>query len=440
VCVNAESHWFVREATLVIIGAVTLENAPTALGDIRVLDLAGEIGQYCTKLLADLGADVIKIEPPGGDPIRHLPPFYRDEEGDQRSLYWLNLNTNKRSMTLDIESAEGRAAFEKLVATADVVVETFEPGYLDGLGLGYEGLTKIRPDIVLTSITGFGQKGPHAKYKAPDIVGVAMGGIMWLAGDQQDPPNVPPCKQGYASVSIHAAGGTLTALYHRDVTGEGQHVDVSMQESLSIAQETAMQSWDMIEALRCRNAHRGVVPVDVPGIGPYECSDGWVFGFVGAPGGAPWGDLLAWMIEEGAAGEIGEGENKEFCENLNLRFLTTLMQDPSTLGQKFATMAKINAVLKEFIQGKTKWEMYEQAQRRRLLFGIVSTPEDIAKNPQLQHRQWLTPVEHPELAATLEYPGAPYRLSETPWAVRRRPPTPGQHTRELKLETQVEAN
>jgi benzylsuccinate CoA-transferase BbsE subunit len=438
--VHVNACLLVRANAFAIIGAVTPETAPAALDDIRVLDLAGEMGQYCTKLLADLGADVIKIEPTGGDPVRKLPPFYRDEEGEQTSLYWLNLNTNKRSITLDIETVNGRATFEKLVATANVVVETFEPGYLDGLGLGYEGLSKIKPDIILTSITGFGQTGPHAKYMSPDIVGVAMGGIMWLAGDQQDPPNVPPWKQGYACASIHAAGGTLTALYHRDVTGEGQHVDVSMQESLSIAQETAMQSWDMIEALRCRNAHRGVIPVDIPGIGPYECSDGWVFGFVGAPGGAPWGDLLAWMIEEGAAGELAVGETKEFCQNLNLRFLTTLMQDPTTLAQKFVTMAKINAVVIEFIKSKSKWEMYEQGQRRRLLFGIVSTPEDIAKNPQLQYRQWLTSIDHPELEATLEYPGPPYRLSETPWAIRRRPPEPGQHTRELTLETQVEAN
>jgi crotonobetainyl-CoA:carnitine CoA-transferase CaiB-like acyl-CoA transferase len=413
---------------------------PAALDDIRVLDLAGEMGQYCTKLLADLGADVIKIEPPGGDPVRHLPPFYRDKDGDQRSLYWLNLNTNKRSITLDIEDPNDRTTFEKLVESADVVVETFDPGYLKSLGLGYDGLARIKPDIILTSITGFGQTGPHAHYSTPDIVGVAMGGVMWLAGDPQDPPNVPPCKQGYICASIHAAGGTLTALYHRDVTGEGQHVDVSMQESLSIAQETAMQSWDMIEALRTRNAHRGIIPVDVPGVGPYECTDGWVFGYVGSPGGATWGDLLAWMIEEGKAEDLADEPYKEFCENLNLRFLSTIMQDPSTIAQKFGMMAHITEVLRRFVKTKGKWEMYEQAQRRRLLFGIVSTPEDLAKNPQLRHRKWLTPVEQPELGTTLQYPGAPYRFSETPWAIRRRPPEPGQHTRELTLETQVEAN
>ncbi len=413
---------------------MTASHLPSALDDIRVLDLAGEIGQYCTKLLADLGADVIKIEPPAADPVRRLPPFFHDEEGDDASLYWLNLNTNKRSVTLDIESADGRAQFAKLVRTADVVVESFTPGYLDRLGLGYSGLSKLKTDIVLTSITGFGQTGPHAAYKAPDIVGVAMGGVMWLAGDPGDPPNLLPWKQGYVSASIHAAGGTLTALYHRDVSGEGQHVDVSMQESLSIAQETAMQTWDMMEALRFRNGHKGIIPLEVAGIGPYECSDGWVFGYLGTPGGAPWSDLAAWMVEEGKAEDLDDEPYKEFVSNLNLRFLITLTQDPASLPRKIQMMGHVNEVLKRFVTTKTKWEMYEQGQGRRLLFGIVSTPEDIAKNPQLQYRNWLTPVEHGDLGATLEYPGPPYRLSETPWAIRHRPPAAGEHTEEVLRE------
>ena len=406
-------------------------NAPAALDDVRVLDLTGEIGQYCTKLLADLGADVIKIEPPEGDPVRDLPPFYHDEPSPEKSLYWLNLNTNKRSATLSMADAEGRKLFEKLVATADVVVESFEPGYLDGLGLGYEGLTKIKPEIILTSVTGFGQTGPHARYKAPDIVGVAMGGIMWLAGDPQDPPNVPPWRQGYICASIQAAAGTMLAIYHRDVQGEGQHVDVSMQEALSIAQETAMQYWDMLQQLRNRTGAGTILPISIPGIGPYECRDGWVYGFVGTPGGAPWSDLLQWMIDEGAAEDLAEEPYHDFCVNLNMRFLTGLMQDPASLGDKVKTMKHIEQVLRRFVAGKGKWEVYEGAQRKRLLFGIVSTPEDIANNPQLQHRKWLTPIEHPELQDTLSYPGPPYRLSETPWAIRRRPPLLGEHNSEI---------
>ena len=416
------------------------DNTPAALDDIRVLDLAGEIGQYCTKLLADLGADVIKIEPPEGDPVRDLPPFYHDEPGPDKSLYWLNLNTNKRSATLSIADAEGRKLLEKLVATADVVVESFEPGYLDGLGLGYEGLTKIKPEIILTSVTGFGQTGPHAHYKAPDIVGVAMGGIMWLAGDPQDPPNVPPWRQGYISASIQAAAGTMMAIYHRDVNGEGQHVDVSMQEALSIAQETAMQYWDMLQQLRNRTGAGTILPISIPGIGPYECRDGWVYGFVGTPGGAPWSDLLQWMIDEGAAEDLAEEPYHDFCMNLNMRFLTSLMQDPASLGDKIKIMSHVEQVLRRFVAGKGKWEVYEGAQRKRLLFGIVSTPEDIANNPQLQHRKWLTPIEHPELQDTLSYPGPPYRLSETPWAIRRRPPLLGEHNSEIYSDLGVRAD
>ena len=147
-----------------------------ALDDLRIIDLAGEIGVYATKLLADLGADVIRVESPDGDPLRNIGPFWHDERAVGRSLSFLNNNTNKRSITLDITQPEGRALFERLVATADAVVETYAPGYLDAMGLGYAGLCAIKPDIILTSVTGFGQTGPHAAYKASDIVGVAMSG------------------------------------------------------------------------------------------------------------------------------------------------------------------------------------------------------------------------------------------------------------------------
>ncbi|RLC56543.1 MAG: hypothetical protein DRI30_05680 [Chloroflexi bacterium] len=406
-----------------------MTESESALSDIRVLDLAGEAGQYCTKLLADLGADVIKIEPPGGDPVRAMPPYYHDNA--EASLYWLNLNTSKRSVTLNLDDEGGRALFKRLAATADIIVESFQPGYLSGLGLGYDDLAAIKSDVILTSITGFGQDGPHAHYKAPDIVGVAAGGVMWLAGEPADPPNVPPWRQGYISASIIGAASSLIALFHRDQSGEGQHIDVSMQEALSIAQETAMQTWDLMEALRCQAGSRGIIPFEVPGIGIYECSDGHVFGYVGAPGGAVWSELLAWMAEEGMAEDLTEEPYKEFIDNLNLRFLTTFTEDPAAISQKIQTMGHIAGVLRKFTATKTKWEMYEQGQGRRLLWGIVSTPRDLAENPQLKARKWLTPVQHPELDATLDYPGTPYRLSETPWAIHARPPLVGEHNQQV---------
>ena len=403
----------------------------TALGDVRVLDLTGELGAYCTKLLAELGADVIKIEPPGGDPARGVPPFYRDEAGLERSLYFLNLNTSKRGITLDIEQPTARDVLKKLAATADIVVESFPPGYLDGLGLGYDALAVLRPDIILTSITGFGQWGPHAHYLAPDIVGVAMAGIMWLAGDPQDPPNLPPAYQGYVSASIQAAAGTMMALYHRDATGEGQHIDVSMQEALLIAEETAMQGWDLNKNVRGRTGGRAALPITVPGMGPYETSDGWVWGYVGAPGGAPWTELLAWMEAEGQAEDLGREPYRGVIEQLNLRFLTVTVLDAEQREKHRPTLAHIDEVLRRFAAGKSKWELYEQGQGRRLLIGIVSTPEDLAKNPQLAARRWFQEIEHADLGATLRYPGPPYRLSETPWRIARRPPLLGEHNGEV---------
>ena len=407
------------------------DDTPTALDDVRVLDLTGELGSYCTKLLADLGADVIKIEPPGGDPARDVGPFYHDEADREKSLPFLNLNTNKRSLTLNLDDPAAREVFHKLAPSADIVIESFPPGYLDSLELGYEALQALRPDVILTSITGFGAQGPHADYLAPDIVGVAMSGIMWLAGDPQDPPNLPYGNQGYLSASIQAATGTMMALYHRDLTGRGQHVEVSMQEALLIAQETAMQTYDLNRSVRGRMGRRGGLPITVPGMGPYEASDGWIWGYVGAPGGAAWAELLKWLEEEGMAEDLTEEPYRPIIEELNIRFLSGLMLNPEEAKPKIPMLEHIHEVLERFCASKTKWELYEQGQGRRLLIGIVSTPEDLVKNPQLNARDWYQGVEHPDLGDTLHYPGPPYRLSETPWRIDRRPPRVGEHNAEL---------
>lgn len=404
----------------------------SALSDVVVLDLAGEMGQYCTKLLADLGADVIKIEPPAGDPVRALPPMHHDYP--QLSLYWLNLNTNKRSVTLDITTPEGRSVLKRLVGIADIIVESFEPGYLESLGLGYRALSGLNSGIILTSITGFGQTGPHAHYLAPDIVGLAASGVMWLAGYPEDPPIVLPWRQGYTSASIMGACGALVALIHRDRTGEGQHVDVSMQEALSRAQETAIQMWDMMGILRTRRGHPSRIPFDVPGIGVYDCTDGEVFGFLGTPAGAPWVAMLEWMAEEREAEDLEDEPYHSIIGRLNLRNLTPLSENKDQLALWQPAMAHIDEVLRRFVGRRGKWAVYEEGQRRRLLWGIISSPEDIVRNPQLQFRRWLTSVYHEDLSTTLEYPGPPYRLSASPWTIRLRPPLLGEHTAEVLVD------
>jgi crotonobetainyl-CoA:carnitine CoA-transferase CaiB-like acyl-CoA transferase len=404
----------------------------SALSDIRVLDLTRDLGAYSTKLLADVGADVIKIEPPEGDPARNIPPFLGDEPGADHSLYFLNLNTNKRSVVLDIESDAGRESLRKLVPSADIVVESFAPGYLDSLGLGYGEVRSIREDIIFTSVTGFGQDGPNAQFLSPDIVGVAMAGIMWLAGHPDDPPNLPYGFQGLLSAGMAAASGTMLALYHRDVTGEGQRVDTSMQEALLIAQETAMQGYDLNQTVRGRTGARAALPIKVPGLGPYEASDGYVWFYVGTPGGAPWGELLAFMNDEGAAEDLNDSPYKDTINELNLRFLTSLVLDPEKGKQQGPVLEHIHDVLSRFCAARTKSELYEKGQGRRLLIGIVSTPEDLAKNAQLNARDWYQTLEHNGTSIT--YPGPPYRLSETPWKITRRPPKLGEHTDEVLKE------
>ncbi|MCK4722097.1 MAG: CoA transferase, partial [Dehalococcoidia bacterium] len=194
------------------------------LGDIRVLDLADAKGVYCTKLLADLGADVIKIERPGGDPMRNIGPFFHDEPDPEKSLYWFHFNTSKRSITLNLETADGREVLKKLAKTADVMVETFSPGHLEQIGLGYQTLRELNPRLILTSITPFGQTGPYRDFEGSDMIAQAVGGLMYLPGFPEDPPCRIYGSQAYHSASVQAAVGTMIALYARELTGEGQQV------------------------------------------------------------------------------------------------------------------------------------------------------------------------------------------------------------------------
>jgi len=400
-----------------------------ALDDIRVLDLAGEPGMYCGKLLAELGADVLKIEPPGGDPARRIGPFFQDEVDPNKSLYFFGLNSSKRAITLNIASADGQALLKRLAATADVVVETFPPGYLESIGLGYDTLSKIKPDIILCSISGFGQWGPHSHYKAPDIVAAAMSGMMYLAGFPDEAPDRPYGNQAYYCASIQATTGILMALLHRDATGQGQQVEVSMQEALLINQETAVPYWDIRKDLRGRvgNERR------LPAIGVYECQDGYVMFMVGVPGfGSPWPELMRWMVDEGEAEDLLDERWQDLFGQLDMRLIAELYfgTDAELVATWVPRLSHIDEVLVRFTKSYTKAQLYEEGQRRGLLVAPVNTPQDLLENPQLNYRRWFTPVEHPELATTITYPGPPYRLGETPWRIRR-PPCIGEHNQEV---------
>ena len=203
------------------------------LSPYRVLDLTDERGILCGKILADLGADVVQVEPPGGSAARNIGPFYHDEVPPEKSLFWWAYAANKRGITLNLHTADGAELLKGLVKDAHFLIESFPPGYLEGLGLSYEELRAISPGLVMVSITPFGQDGPYAGYKAPDIVGMAMGGLMYLTGD----PDRAPVRVGFPQFHLHgsaaAAAGAMIAHTHRALTGEGQHVDVSCQQAVA---------------------------------------------------------------------------------------------------------------------------------------------------------------------------------------------------------------
>jgi len=404
---------------------MTTQDSEAALQDIRVLDLTNEMGVYCTKLLADLGADVIRIESFKGDQVRCRGPFFQDNVDSELSLFHFHFNANKRSITLNLENEDGQDIFRKLVKTTDVVVETFPPGYLAELGLDYASLNRINSGLILASITGFGQDGPYSKYKAPDIVGVAMGGLMYMGGFPDEPPFYPGGFQGYHLASTDAAIGILIALHYRELTGEGQQVDVSMEESVSEAIEYATVLWDLRKVIRKRTGRH--VFRDWNEIFP--CKDGYIM--CSPLGGAGWEAILAWMDNEGMAADL-----KEPLYQQVLKVMAWGQMDPAALLPDIDTdmlrknpqiIEHIEEVWQAFLMTHTREELYKGCQERNVRLMPINCAKDIVEDPQLVVREFLVDVEHPELGTTLKYPGGPYRLSGTPWKIRRRPPLIGEH-------------
>ncbi len=218
------------------------------LAGLRVLELADETGQFCGKLLGDLGADVVKIEPPGGAPNRHLGPFLDDIPHPERNLSYWYYNTSKRGITLNLETADGRELFRRLAAASDVILETFRPGFLASLGLGYESLRNENPGLIMCSLTPFGQTGPWRDYLSSDLLHMAAGGEMASSGyDEADVPNAPPIAPGGGNawhMGCHFAHmAIMAALVHRTVTGQGQYIDASIHEACALTTEAAIANY-----------------------------------------------------------------------------------------------------------------------------------------------------------------------------------------------------
>jgi crotonobetainyl-CoA:carnitine CoA-transferase CaiB-like acyl-CoA transferase len=395
------------------------------LSPYRVLDLTDEKGILCGKLLGDLGADVIKIERPGGDAARNVGPFYHDEPDPEKSLFWFAFNTSKRGITLDIETDDGQEIFKRLVKTADFVIESFTPGYLDKLGLGYTALEKVKPEIIMVSITPFGQTGPYKDYKSADIVIWAMGGYMYTHGDLEHPPvQISHHSHAYLHASVEATSGALMALHYRDVTGEGQQVDVSIQGTMAQCCYMITSTWDMMKVIQQRGELRRNTNVKTKTMWP--CKDGYIHcslggGLYGMTFNPP---IIEWMASEGMADDWLRNFDWEHYD------LETATQEE---------VDKVEEQPAEFFLSHTKAELLEGAVKHKVLVCPAATTKDTLESPQLAARGFWAELEHPELGTSIAYPGPFAQFSETPVEITRRAPLIGEHNQDVYQELGLSA-
>ena len=401
------------------------EESLSPLASLQALDLTDEKGFLCGKILADLGVDVIKVEPPGGDPARRVRPQREDDPPPEQSLYWWAYNANKRSITLDLHSSDGQALFRRLVGSVDFIVESYQPGYLDGLGLGYASLRELNPRLVFTSLTSFGQEGAYRDYKATDITLMAMSSFMYLLGDPDRPPVRVTLPQSYLWASAYAALGTMIAHYHRSRTGEGQYVDASAQAGAAWASGFAPYFWDAMQVnpKRAGNQMTGRSHKDPTATYPaaYPCKDGYIAFplYSGRAGAVSNRALVEWMDEQGMAPpELKEKDWEKFDQ-----FQATQ-----------AEYDQITGPISRFFKGLTKNDFYREAVRRRIMGYPVSTAKDTLEDPQLEARQFWKHMNYSEDREEIAFPGPFAKLSLTPLTLRRRAPLIGEHNEEVYVE------
>lgn len=392
----------------------------SCLEPYRVLDLTQGGCLLCGKILGDLGADIIMIERPGGSPSRSLGPFYKNIPDPEKSLFWYSYSCNKRGITLDIESIDGREIFMRLVKTADFVIESFDPGYMDSLNVGYSDVNEINPRLIMASITPFGQNGPHAHYKASDLITMAMSGFMYLHGDPDRPPVWITFPQASIAGGAECAAAAMIAHWYRQTTGEGQYIDVSIQESVTNMLFNAAIWWDISGRNLVREGDVWQIGGVLVPFG-YRCKDGYVsLNLLG--GGRPSNvtssaAMVKWMDEDGMASEW-------------LRSFDWVNEfDTTKIAQE--TVDKIVDLFAAFFLTKTKEEIIERALRDNIIVAPVNTAKDIWQSPHHAQRGFFTKVEHPELGESLPYCGPFAKMSPTTIKMKRRPPMIGEHNKEI---------
>jgi benzylsuccinate CoA-transferase BbsE subunit len=376
-----------------------------ALAGLRVLDLADRSGALAGKLLADLGADVVLIEPPGGDPMRTIPPFWQGIPHPDRSLFFWFYSTSKRAITLDWRRPAGAALLRRLAAEADVLIETAPPGTLAATGSSGEALRAAgNRGLVVASITPFGQHGPRRDWKASDTVAQALGGMLLVNGHPGRPPLRTLGLQAYHQAGVLAAVGIMSALLAREHTGRGQDVDVSLQAAVAGSLEQVPGLWHQEGRIAARQGTLHWTRYFRVG----RCRDGWVMHCTLGD----WTSLVEWVKADGMAADL---DHPAWADLL----------------KRQAEAEHLFEVLDAWAARYTVAELHEGAQLRRIPYAAVRAPEALLRDPHLAERGFFVPIEHPELGTTVPYPGAPFRLGASPARIARRPPGLGEHNAEV---------
>ena len=393
--------------------------APGPLSGLRVLELADEKGQFCGKLMGDLGADVVKIEPPGGERTRRVGPFLDDVPHPERSLSFWHYNTSKRSITLNLESGPGAAFFQRLAAKSDIVLETFPAGYLESLGLGYEQLSGLNPGLIMCSLTPFGQTGPWRDYQTSDLLHLAAGGQMASSGyDPEDVPDAPPIAPGGGNAwhigAHYAYMGILSALYHRAMCGEGQYIDASIHEACALTTEGAIAIYLASGTVVRRHTGRHADPGQSTRIQLATQGGGWVNVTRSGSNITParLAALVQWMDEYGLADDLKDEKYR----------------DPQVLQDN---AFHVTDVLTNFFASLPQDEVYHGGQERDFPWGAIRSMDEILDDGHLEDRGFYVEVEHPELGRKFIYPGAAAIYNGSPWKISRRPPLIGEHNQEI---------
>jgi benzylsuccinate CoA-transferase BbsE subunit len=382
-----------------------------ALSGVRVLDLAGPSGAYCGRLLAGLGAEVIRVEPPGGDRSRNVAPFYRMDDGsDGPSLFDWHFNAGKLGITLNLEQTEGQSLFARLASSAAVVIESFRPGYLAERGLDYTSLSQENRALILTSITPFGQSGPYSQFEGDELIIQAAGGLLWMCGWPERPPVMMGGWPAMHQAAAEAAAASLLALYDAEQSGAGRHVDVSAQACMPMTLMTSMYDFFYTKARRQpRIGNHQPRPLN----GMFACKDGYLdFRFRGRPG--QWERLVAWLDGAEMAEDLGEEHWRDHAYR-----------------DRPENTVHINDVVQRFLMTLTREEAMDIGQRSGYEVGAVYDARDLLADPQLQARDFWVDVEHDEFNRVIRNIGGPFALSETPWKLDTRAPLIGEHNQRI---------